>query len=177
MKKHAPLLTQFESLPDLREKMESGSARARAVARREVRDLLAQESIVVAIKESMDDQRKLREKLSVTKDLREIADQTREAFIATKLRHMIPFFAMRAFSLPVDYRLPKESPWTKEMLHDFIDAIVIQPEYLSDEFLVSLGLMTEDEQQSLSLKEKIEKKIKLIPHIKELLHTLTPLHL
>jgi hypothetical protein len=69
----------------------------------------------------------------------------REEYMASKLRHIIPFFAMRAFSLPVDYREPKESPWTKKMYHDFIDAIVIQPEYLPDDFLVSLGFMSEDE--------------------------------
>jgi hypothetical protein len=175
MKTEASLLSQFEELPELREKMKSGSDKEIADAKNRIDDLLALEGVVDNIDLSMNDQRKLRASLGVTKDIRPISDRMREEHVATKLRHIIPFFAMRAFSLPVDYREPKESPWTKKMYHDFIDAIVIQPEYLPDDFLVSLGLMTEEEKKSLSLWANIEKKIDLIPAIKALLHSLIPL--
>lgn len=48
-----------------------------------------------------------RKKLDNTKDIRPISDRNRETFIA-ELPHHIPYFAMRAFSLPIDYRVPKE---------------------------------------------------------------------
>ena len=40
-----------------------------------------------------------------------------------ELPHIIPFFALRAFSFPLDYRVPKVRPLTKEMYHAFIEAI------------------------------------------------------
>lgn len=124
----------------------------------------------------LESQRMYRKKLDNTKDIRPISDRNRETFIA-ELPHHIPYFAMRAFSLPIDYRVPKERLWTKEMYHDFVDAIVIQPEYLPDDFLLSLGLMSEEETKWLSLTENIAKKISLIPAIKNLLHTLVPLRI
>lgn len=174
MKRDTTLLARFDALPLLQDTIENGSSRAKAWARKQVANLLALESTIEQITQSLEMQRWYRNQLDTTKDISPISDRGRETYMA-ELPHIIPFFALRAFSLPLDYRVPKVRPLTKEMYHAFIDAIVIQPEYLSDDFLLSLGLMSEDEEKSLSLKEKIEKKIVLIPHIKELLHELTPL--
>lgn len=53
------------------------------------------------------------------------------------LRHTILYFAQRAFSLPIDYRVFDASK-KNESLRDAFESIVIQPEYLSDDLLTSL---------------------------------------
>ncbi len=176
MKRDTTLLARFDALPLLQDTIDNGSARAKAWARKQVANLLALEPILEQITQSLEMQRWYRDQLDTTKDISPISDRGRETYMA-ELPHIIPFFALRAFSFPLDYRVPKVRPLTKEMYHAFIEAIVIQPEYLSDDFLLSLGLMSEDEKKSLSLKENIKKKIGLIPHMKELLHGLTALRI
>lgn len=121
-------------------------------------------------------QRIQRDDFDNTQNIRPLDDARREEYMAN-LRHVIPFFALRAFSLPVDYRVPKRKIENREMYDAFIEAIVIQPEYLSDDFLTSLGLMREEEKDQLSTSEKITRKIELIPKIKDLLKGLSPLQL
>lgn len=174
MPRDTTLLAQFEALPELREKAELWNSRVRSWAQKKVEKLFELEPIIEDIIEVMDKQQWYRDELGITEDIRPITDARREDFMAD-LAHIIPFFALRAFSLPADYRVPKEKKWTREMYNGFIDAIVIQPEYLSDDFLVSLGLMNEDEKKNLSQKEKIQRKISLIPEIKNLLRALAPL--
>ncbi|GAB0174178.1 MAG: hypothetical protein HHAS10_00570 [Candidatus Altimarinota bacterium] len=177
MKGDASILVGFETLPELQDKIEQGNARLKAWAIKEVARLTELEPTVREITRSLDAQRDLREQAGITKDIRPIDDARREEYMARELRHAIPFFALRAFSLPKDYRIPKQKIETQTSYEDFIEAIVIQPEYLSDDFLVSLGLMSEEEKDGLPTSQKISKKIQLIPNIKNLLKALAPLKL
>ena len=48
-----------------------------------------------------------------------------------------------------------------------IMSVVIQPEFISDDFMVGLGFMKAEEVNILSAQEKIERKIASVESIKE----------
>lgn len=158
------LLADFEELPSLREKSINCTGTRRRIAL-----LLEQEPIIEDIIVSIDKQRVRRDELDLMRDMRPVSDHVRRETLsripATPARNI-----QLAYSLPVDYRVQKwDIPDTSET--DIIESVVIQPEYISDDFMVSLGYMTEGEKRTLSYEEKIHGKIEKIAEIKSIYKT------
>ena len=167
------ILEQHEKLSETPHNDESLSAREQAKIRKQVAKLTELEPVIEKIKVALREQRTARLAHAHIQDIRPYSDFERDELLA-RLPHRREFFAQRAFSLPTDYRVSEEKLKTKDQYDTFIEHIVIQPEFLSDEFLLSLGLFDEADTH-LSIEEKIEKKIALIPEIKYLIRSLEPL--
>lgn len=173
--KKTTLLDQFEQLPELREQEEISTGKTKVRIARQIAWLIEQEPIVRAIFDILASQRATRDDIDLTMDIRPI-DPIRRADHISGLRHSIVNFAQRAFSLPTDYRITNAEWESRRGDPGIIESIVIQPEYLSDDFMIGLGYMTEEDRR-ISLGEKVTKKIQAIPHIKNLLRDLRPLSL
>lgn len=171
--KQTPLLDKFEQLPKLREQEESATGKERVKISRKIEALRKKEPSIESLLEALDRQRVARDDLDLTMDIRQIDPVNRTEHMSS-LHHSIVNFAQRAFSLPIDYRITNAEWESRGDDPGIVESIVIQPEYISDDFMIGLGFMTESERR-LPFSEKIEKKIQAIPHIKTLLRDLTPL--
>jgi hypothetical protein len=140
---------------------------------RKIEALRKKEPSIESLLEALDRQRVARDDLDLTMDIRQIDPVNRTEHMSS-LHHSIVNFAQRAFSLPIDYRITNAEWESRGDDPGIVESIVIQPEYISDDFMIGLGFMTESERR-LPFSEKIEKKIQAIPHIKTLLRDLTPL--
>lgn len=169
------LVEQYEELPALREKEGSAAWESQKQIAKEIALLLKKEPIIEEILASLDTQRVERAALDLTKRIPRDTDINRRIFLAEQ-RHTVANLAQLAFSLPIDYHISKIS--LDGDLDDprMIDAIVIQPEFLSDKFLISAGMMT-DHDHRLPEWKKIQRKIQAIPQVKRLLQALDPLRL
>lgn len=108
---------------------------------------------------------------------KQIADHTRKEAIEKRWPSDF-YYAQRAFSLPVDYVYRPEDFEKKRW--EYFDALVFQPEFIRDDFLIDIGLMDESdrlpslswktlENKSLLQESHIEKVASLIPDLKLLL--------
>jgi hypothetical protein len=101
-------------------------------------------------------------------------------------RSSIFYYAQRVFSLPEDYVFqPKDF---SRNIWGYIDALVFQPEFISDDILIDLGLMKKEdkippltrksEQEKMEIRqENIEKKIATLPELKSILASAKPLQI
>ena len=96
------------------------------------------------------------------------------------------YYAQRVFSLPEDYVFqPKDF---SRNIWGYMDALVFQPEFISDDILIDLGLMKKEdkippltrksEQEKMEIRqENIEKKIATLPELKSILASAKPLQI
>ncbi len=131
---------------------------------------------VALIRHILQEQRAKREEAWLI-PFKQIADHTRKEAIEKQWPSDF-YYAQRAFSLPVDYVYRPEDLEKKR--REYYDALVFQPEFIRDDFLIDIGLMDESdrlpslawktlENKSLLQESHIEKVASLIPALKHLL--------
>lgn len=175
MKTSQTLLDRFDAVDEVYLLWRSQTGSARASLMRQVNALLGQEDVYYLILASLEAQRMIRnEQGMIQMEPPHITDLKRQEFVRQLLPHTVENFAQQSWSLPKDYRVLDTS--NQAYRNQNIQSIVIQPELLSDDFLISLGIMSSSDTKR-SYREKIEIKARAVENIKELLQNVTPLSL
>lgn len=143
--------------------------------------LTAHQPIVASIQASLDEQRAVQASMWLQR-LRHDSDHMRRATMG-KRGSDIYYYAQRVWSLPYDYvSLPSVSKQDRSISTSShpIDGLVFQVEHITDDFLMSLGLMTERDRlpplDKISRSEQarlrqlnIDAKIRALPAFRSLL--------